>query len=125
MAEATQPTANGSAPLRPLPIGVFPLPFGYLLLPGGADTVAARSALLAGRLPETWPPALRGHQLALAGEFDQAVETFKAAAADDPVSRFNQFVIEPDGVDPVALRADLGALGVLVDVGHGLRRQRQ
>lgn len=101
-------------PTRPLPIGAFPLPFGFLLLPPGAATEPARQALLAGRLPELWPAPLRGHRAALAGDLDAARAAF---GGQDPVSRFNRFVLDPDGASPDDLRAALGdPLCVLVDL---------
>jgi hypothetical protein len=101
-------------PTRPLPLGAFPLPFGFLLLPPGEETEPVRTGLLAGRLPEHWPASLTGHQAALAGDLDAARAAF---GGPDPVSRFNLFVLDPDAVDRRALRADLGpALGVLVDL---------
>src|SRR5271163_2524705 len=101
-------------PTRPLPLGAFPLPFGFLLLPPGEETEPVRAGLLAGRLPERWPASLRGHRSALAGDLDAARAAFDGP---DPVSRFNRFVLDPLAVDPRALRADLGPqLGVLVDL---------
>jgi len=101
-------------PTRPLPLGAFPLPFGFLLLPPGAETEPVRAGLLAGHLPDRWPASLTGHQAALAGDLDAARAAF---GGTDPVSRFNRFVLDPDAVDPQALRADLGpSLGVLVDL---------
>ncbi|WP_423797642.1 hypothetical protein [Mycolicibacterium hassiacum] len=123
MAEALQVSASeqpvGSGPVgtkvpRPQPLGVFPLPLGYLLIPGGPDTDAARTALLAGRLPDHWPPTLRAHQLALAGDRDAAVA--ELARHTDPVSRYNRFVLDPDAAEPDELRSALGEFGVLVDV---------
>lgn len=107
-------TESATLPVRPLPIGAFPLPFGYLLLPDREDAAEVRSLLLEGRLPQEWPQSLRGHELALRGD----VEGARAAmAGDDVVSRFNRFVLDPDQADPDRLRADLGPeLGVLVDV---------
>jgi tetratricopeptide (TPR) repeat protein len=122
MAEALTPstsivTDNLSADRRlapPQPLGLFPLPLGYMLIPAGADADAAREAMLAGRLPASWPPSLRAHQLAAAGQRDAAI----AALHDhsDPVARYNRFVLDPDGVDPDELRAELGEFAVLVDV---------
>jgi tetratricopeptide (TPR) repeat protein len=106
--------AAAALPARPLPIGAFGLPFGFLLLPPGPDTEPAREALLAGRLPARWPGRLRGHQAALAGDLDAALRSF---AGPDPVSRFNRFVLDPDAVGPQELRDALGTpLGVLVDL---------
>ncbi|MFN8070548.1 MAG: hypothetical protein U0R66_01855 [Mycobacterium sp.] len=102
---------------RPQPLGAFPLPLGYMLIPASPDTEGARAALLAGRLPE-WPAALRAHELALAGDRDGALAQL---AGDDPITRYNRFVMDPDGADsagqdPAELRSALGEFGVLVDV---------
>lgn len=97
---------------RPQPLGAFPLPLGYMLIPASADTEDARTALLAGNVPQ-WPEALRAHELALAGDRVGALE---ALTGDDPVSRYNRFVMDPDGDDPAELRSLLGEFGVLVDV---------
>jgi len=103
--------------VRPQPLGAFPLPVGYLLVPAAADTEEARLALLAGQTPH-WPAALRAHELALAGDRAGALA---ALTGSDPVSRYNRFVMDPDGVesggeDPDELRTLLGEFGVLVDV---------
>jgi tetratricopeptide (TPR) repeat protein len=102
-------------PERPMPIGALPLPFGYLLIePGSAEVEAVRAGLLAGLLPSKWPTTLRGHELALGGD---PVGALAAMSGDGVVARFNRFVIDPDGADVSALRADLGTeLGVLVDI---------
>ncbi|HEV2637782.1 MAG TPA: hypothetical protein VGX23_21695 [Actinocrinis sp.] len=117
-----------AAPVRPQPLGTFPLPAGYLLIPGGADTEAARVSLLAGRAPDPWPERLRAHELALAGDRGGALAAL-AAAGSDPVSRYNRFVLDPDGLGGAGaedsedgegelqqLRADLGEFGPLVDL---------
>lgn len=119
--EAGSLTAERSGPARPLPIGAFPLPFGFLLLPpdsGDGSVAQVRDGLLAGRLPAGWPAALRGHELALAGDLEGALAAFDG---DDPVSAYNRLVIHPDAEDPAAVAAELvdGAgepLGVLVDL---------
>ncbi|OJY53270.1 hypothetical protein [Pseudonocardia sp. 73-21] len=99
--------------VRPQPLGAFPLPAGYLLVPAGEDTEDARLALLAGRLPAPWPARMRAHELAL---FDDRDGALAALVGDDVVTRYNRFVLDPDGVDVDQLRADLGDLGPLVDV---------
>ncbi len=98
---------------RPQPIGTFPLPLGYLLIPNGPGADEARTALLDGHEPATWPDSLRAHELAHRGEVDQAVALL---VDDDPVTRYNRFVLDPEGVDTDQLRGDLGRFGVLVDV---------
>ncbi len=117
--------------VRPQPLGAFPLPAGYLLVPAGEDTEDARLALLAGRVPPAWPARMRAHELALAGDRDGALATL---TGDDVVTRYNRYVLDPDALDAPAgtetpthtgdpdprgveaLRADLGEVGVLVDV---------
>lgn len=99
--------------VRPQPLGAFPLPVGYLLVPASPDTEDARRALLEGLLPGKWPAALRGHERALAGDRDGALA---ALDGDDPVSRYNRFVMDPDAEDADELRSALGEFGVLVDV---------
>jgi tetratricopeptide (TPR) repeat protein len=98
---------------RPQPLGAFPLPAGYLLVPAGEDTEDARLALLAGRLPREWPARMRAHELALAGDRDGALA---ALSGDDAVSRFNRYVLDPDGIDAESVREELMDLGALVDV---------
>lgn len=101
-------------PVRPQPLGMFPLPAGFLLVPPGDGSEAARARLVAGLLPEHWPDALRPYELALAGDLDGALAELRG---DDAVTRYNRFVIEPDGEDPGRLREELGEpFGVLVDV---------
>lgn len=109
----TRPQAATGLPARPLPVGAFPLPAGYLLVPPGPDTEDARLALLDGRLPERWPDPMRAHELALSGDSEGALA---ALTGDDLVSRYNRFVLDPDHADPAQLRVELGELGVLVDV---------
>nr|WP_323055589.1 hypothetical protein [Mycobacterium pinniadriaticum] len=83
-----------------------------MLIPASPDTEEARTALLAGNVVQ-WPEALRAHQLALAGDRDGALALL---SGDDPVSRYNRFVMDPDSADPDELRSLLGEFGVLVDV---------
>lgn len=99
--------------IRPQPLGAFPLPLGYLLIPAADGTEQARLTLLEGRVPDVWPEALRAHELALAGDRSAALA---ALPGTDPVSRYNRFVLDPDSEDPELLRSALGRFGVLVDV---------
>ena len=99
---------------RPQPLGLFPLPLGYMLIPAGEDTDAVRETMVAGRLPASWPPSLRAHSLAAAGDRDAAVA--ELADRSDPVSTFNRFVLDPDSVDADALRREMGDASILVDL---------
>lgn len=98
--------------VRPQPLGAFALPLGYMLIPASPDTEAARTALVAGQLPQ-WPAALAAHERALAGDRDGALAQLQE---DDPISRYNRFVMDPDAEDPDRLRSELGEFAVLVDV---------
>nr|WP_225438589.1 hypothetical protein [Candidatus Frankia nodulisporulans] len=64
-----------------------------------------------------WPPRLRALELAHRGELTAAADLL---VGDDPIDRYNRFVLRPAGPpveDPAALRAALGPeIGVLVDV---------
>ncbi|KMO84455.1 hypothetical protein BST22_08025 [Mycolicibacterium chubuense] len=111
---AVEPTEAGAGLVaRPQPLGVFGLPLGYLLIPAGQDTDAARVALVSGCLPDVWPERMAAHRYVHDGDRDAALA---ALTGDDPVSRYNRFVLDPDGVSPDVVRAGLGELGVLVDV---------
>jgi tetratricopeptide (TPR) repeat protein len=99
--------------IRPQPLGAFPLPLGYLLIPADTATEAARSALLTGRLPDEWPAALRAHELTICGGREAALAALDGA---DPISRYNRFVLDPDSGHPDRLRDELGEFGVLVDL---------
>jgi len=91
---------------RPQPLGVFPLPAGYLLIPDGDGHDAVREALLAGRRPESFPPTLAFYAHALDGDVDAAVASIDALGDGDPVARANRLVLDPDPVSLEALAAD-------------------
>ncbi len=90
---------------RPQPLGAFPLPAGLLLI-AGPGTEEARAALLTGNLPEQWPEALVGVQLAYEGRFAEAETVF--AASVDPVDRYNLFVLNPERASRAEVTAALG-----------------
>jgi tetratricopeptide (TPR) repeat protein len=117
---ATDPDGPGAGTAlfeRPQPVGVFPLPAGFLLIPAGPDTARVRHALTAGRLPDAWPERLRAIEFAYRGDARAAV---RALDGDDPINRYNRFVLLPPSEraeEPAAVRAALGPdLGALVDV---------
>lgn len=98
--------------VRPQPVGAFPLPLGYLLIPASPETEEAREALLAGQIPR-WPAALRSHELALAGDREGALAQLSGT---DPITRYNRFVMDPDSEDPDELRSLLGEFAIMVDL---------
>ncbi|GAB4417924.1 MAG: hypothetical protein Fur0044_13730 [Anaerolineae bacterium] len=101
--------------VTPQPIGIFPLPAGYLLLPAVPGIEAVQGALLQGQTPHNWPPALRFFELALAGETDAAYEALAGDAS--PEAAFNRFVLRPDPVQYLALSSEFtGDLRHLLDV---------
>jgi len=102
---------------RPQPLGLFPLPLGYMLIPDDDDdeaTETARQEMLGGRLPVRWPASLRAHELAAAGNRDAAIAALESQT--DPVARYNRFVLDSDSIAPGDLRSTLGEFAVLVDV---------
>jgi tetratricopeptide (TPR) repeat protein len=109
--------------LRPQPLGIFPAPTGYLVIPpvAGAEEVCA--ALLAGQTPERAPDALRFYTLALANDRESA---WRALAHDSsPEAHYNRFVLHSDPDVYAYLRqrlhGDLSALLDLVAYMGGLR----
>lgn len=112
--EHTAP-ANPSAGLaaRPQPLGAFALPLGLLLVPAGSEHDAVRATLVDGNEPDAWPDGLRALQHAHRGDVESALGRL---TGEDPVTRYNRFVLAPDDVDTDRLRTDLGEFGVLVDV---------
>lgn len=116
---APDPTTIRTVPgalARPQPLGAFPLPLGYLLVPADHEHDPARRELVAGRLPGQWPPAMRAHERSAAGDREGALAALDADGAADAVTRYNRFVLDPDAEDPDTVRTALGELGVLVDL---------
>ena len=101
--------------LRPQPLGVFPLPAGYLVLPPVEGAAELCAELLAGRVPPEVPDNLRFYALALAGDVDAALG---ALAGDTrPEARYNRFVLRGDPADYPRLRGELrGDLATLLDL---------
>lgn len=101
--------------LRPQPLGIFPPPTGYLVLPAvdGAEEVCA--SLLAGRLPKRMPASLRFYALAMANDSQGA---WRALANDPtPEAYYNRFVLRSDPeVYPHLRRRLNGDLAALLDL---------
>ncbi len=89
---------------RPQPLGVFPLPAGYLLIPAGAEYDDARSALVQGQLPEAFPDGLAFYAAALDGDVDRALELL----GDSIVEQANALVLDPSMARYDALKAAAG-----------------
>lgn len=101
--------------LHPQPLGVFPLPAAYLVVPpvSGADEVCA--ILLDGYVPERVPIALRFYTLALANEKHAA---WLALTEDSSLeARYNRFVLQSKPAQYACLRHELdGELAALLDL---------
>jgi tetratricopeptide (TPR) repeat protein len=101
--------------LHPQPLGIFPLPAGYLVIPavdGAADLCAT---LLTGHAPDDAPDRVRFYIHALAGDFEAA---WRALEGDpSPEARYNRFVLRSEPLDYPRLRNELdGELAVLLDL---------
>lgn len=109
MADITiESTANTSGTVRrPQPIGVFPLPAGYLLLPDGPGHDDVRATLVDGKLPAELPGTLEFYSHALAGDLDASLA---ALIGGDLVTRINRFVLDPSADALDLLLADVAAL---------------
>jgi tetratricopeptide (TPR) repeat protein len=99
---------------RPQPLGVLPLPAGYLVVPPVPGAEAFAAALCAGQTPAA-PPGLGFYALALAGDADAALAAL--AADDSPEAAYNRLVLGGDQAGYGPLRAALtGELALLLDV---------
>lgn len=117
MTAAPELVSDAALAVRPQPLGAFPLPLGYLLIGAGLANEPVRAKLLSGNEPDEWPAGLRGLELAHRGDVDAALTHLDG---DDPVTRYNRFVLHPDSLsgqaDTDELRTELGEFGVLVDL---------
>lgn len=97
-----EPPVGTDLVARPQPVGVFPLPAGYLLIGPDPAIDDERRALTQGRRPAALPSSLRYYELALDGDLDGALAELKAAGSttEDPISAVNRFVLDPS---PAAL----------------------
>jgi tetratricopeptide (TPR) repeat protein len=100
-------TAVATTLSRPQPLGVFPLPAGYLLIPDGPGHDQAREWLAAGRLPPELPEGLAFYRAALDGELEQAASLLP----DDLLGRINRLVLEPTTETFGAVTAEVATRG--------------
>lgn len=111
--QVTNP-ATSALLVRPQPVGVFPLPAGYLLVPAGDDLDTARASLAAGRVP-VFPTGLAFYERAMAGDADGALALL---TGDDPVTRANRLVLDPSEEAYDALVADAATSGDAAFAAH-------
>ncbi len=97
------------------PLGVFGLPAGFLLLLPGDGVAEAAEWLVNGRIPPTFPAALRYYEHALAGDVAAAVDALPAG--DDPAVQVNRFVLQGTPTQYHALCQSVD------DAGNGRLRQ--
>ncbi|WP_171470847.1 tetratricopeptide repeat protein [Frigoriglobus tundricola] len=97
---------------RPQPVGVFPLPAGYLLLPPAADPTAG-AELRAGRTPTEWPSEWQFFASVLGGGTGAALD--RLATGHGPLPAYNRFVLDPNPQRFAEARAH-EPLRTLVDV---------
>ncbi len=101
--------------INPQPLGIFPLPVSYLILPPAEQGGAALEQLLKGKVPAEMPPEWRFYQLALAGDLAQAYTELENDPS--PEAQYNRFVLQSSPVDYVRLKDALeGELQLLLDV---------
>lgn len=86
---------------RPQPIGIHPLPAGYLILPP-ADAPDALTAIMRGELPPEVPAAWRFYGVALKGDVVGALDLL--AADDCACARYNRFVLAGSPSDYAILK---------------------
>ncbi len=84
---------NDHSIARPQPVGVFELPAGFLIVPPGDGHDEVRELLAAGRRPDEFPRGLEFYRQALDGDVDGALGLLQG---EDPISRLNRFVLDPD-----------------------------
>ncbi|MEN1680138.1 MAG: tetratricopeptide repeat protein [Planctomycetota bacterium] len=75
------------------PVGIFPGPAAYLLLPEVEDDCGALDRILRGELEGECPPAWRFFVAAAAGRVEEGLELTRGD--DDALTAFNRFVLAP------------------------------
>lgn len=104
---------NDTVLLRPQPLGIYPLPAGYLVLPALAEPVERVMRGDATALPAAW----RFFGLALDGDLDGALAQLAGADIDPDIADYNRFVLRSDLQVYAHLRLTLrGELRKLLDV---------
>jgi len=114
---------DDGAVIRPQPLGVFPLPAGYLLIPPGEGHREVAQDLSEGRLPASFPDTLAYYRLAVEGDLEAARAELEREPAEH-YARLNLQVLDPspaklkelEAEDDLALelRSYLATLGFVV-----------
>ena len=74
------------------PLGIFPLPAGFLLLIPGDGVEETAQMLLNGRIPTTFPPSIRYYQHALMNNITAALQALPPT--NTPAVQYNHFVLQ-------------------------------
>ncbi|NJM07293.1 hypothetical protein HC891_15520 [Candidatus Gracilibacteria bacterium] len=108
--------------LRPQPLGIFPLPASYLVLPPTADAEATLAALMRGTVPAELPTIWRFYALAFAGDSAAALAALQGDHSLE--AHYNRFVLSGDPADYALLteraEGDLALLGAIAAYTLGL-----
>ncbi len=100
---------------RPQPVGILPIPAGLLVLPGPIEPELLARCLKGESPVEGLPASWVFYRHASRSEWASALEQLRGL--DDPIARYNRFVLNPDVEELRALRASLGVeLRSLVEV---------
>ena len=100
---------------NPQPIGIFPLPAGYLLLPQVAGTDEIRAVLMQGCLPDSFPESLTFYQHALNGNIEAAYQALENDSG--PEATYNRFILKSTPEEYEVLQTEFtGELRQLLDV---------
>lgn len=104
-------SAKPSLPVQPL--GIFPLPQGFLLYPDVPEAQSVRESLLAGKIPSDFGP-LAGHEAAFRGDLQGACEVFARPGAlghRDPLDAYNLWLLDPQSASWETIAKELKPYG--------------
>ncbi|MEI7555079.1 hypothetical protein [Candidatus Chlorohelix sp.] len=91
--------------LNPQPLGIFPLPVGYLILPLVEQSSDTLALLLKGEIPVEVPLEWRFYMLALAGDLEHAYDELEND--NSPEAQYNRFVLQSSPSEYVRLNNSL------------------
>lgn len=105
--------ASAKPTLPTQPLGIFPLPQGFLLYPDLPDATRVRESLLKGQIPEDFG-VLAGHEAAFRGDLDGAREVFARPGAlghRDPLDAYNLWLLDPESASWETIAKELKPYG--------------